>query len=53
VNYEQAAAMVGGYAKRVENPIDLAGALKDALASVQAGKTAIINLIMPDPGNLR
>jgi hypothetical protein len=27
--------------------------LKDALASVQAGKTAIINLIMPDPGNLR
>jgi hypothetical protein len=27
--------------------------LKEALASIRAGKTAILNLIMPDPGNLR
>ena len=53
VNYEEAASMVGGYAKRVENPDELDGALKEALASIQAGKTAILNLIMPDPGNLR
>ena len=53
VNYEEAARMVGGYAKRIENPSELDGALKEALASIQAGKTAILNLIMPDPGNLR
>jgi acetolactate synthase-1/2/3 large subunit len=53
VNYEEAAAIVGGYAKRVENPDELDGALQEALASIQAGKTAILNLIMPDPGNLR
>jgi acetolactate synthase-1/2/3 large subunit len=53
VNYEEAAAMVGGYAKRVENPDELDGALKEALASIRAGKTAILNMIMPDPGNLR
>jgi hypothetical protein len=28
-------------------------ALEQALASIGAGKTAILNLIMPDPGNLR
>jgi thiamine pyrophosphate-dependent acetolactate synthase large subunit-like protein len=53
VNYEEAAAMVGGYAKRVENPSELDDALQEALTSIQAGKTAILNLIMPDPGNLR
>jgi thiamine pyrophosphate-dependent acetolactate synthase large subunit-like protein len=53
VNYEAAAAMVGGYAKRVENPDELDGALQEALAAIRAGKTAILNLIMPDPGNLR
>jgi hypothetical protein len=45
--------MVGGYAKRVENPDELDGALKEALAAIRAGKTAILNLIMPHPGNLR
>ena len=53
VNYEEAAAMVGGYAKRVEHPNELDGALKEALAAIRAGKTAILNMIMPDPGNLR
>ena len=53
VNYEEAAAMVGGYAKRVEHPNELDGALKEALATIRAGKTAILNMIMPDPGNLR
>jgi acetolactate synthase-1/2/3 large subunit len=52
-SYEEAAAMVGGYAKRVEHPAELEGALQAALASIRAGKTAILNLIMPDPGNLR
>jgi hypothetical protein len=45
--------MVGGYGKRVESPAELKGALQEALASIEAGKTAILNLIMPDPGNLR
>jgi acetolactate synthase-1/2/3 large subunit len=52
-SYEEAAAMVGGYAKRVEHPAELKGALQAALASIKAGKTAILNLIVPDPGNLR
>ena len=52
-SYEEAAAMVGGYAKRVERPAELKGAFEAALASIKAGKTAILNLIMPDPGNLR
>jgi hypothetical protein len=52
-SYEAAAAMVGGYAQRVEHPAELTGALHAGLASIQAGKTAILNLIMPDPGNLR
>jgi acetolactate synthase I/II/III large subunit len=53
IRYEEAATMVGGYAKCVENPDELDDALKAALASIRAGKTAILNLIMPDPGNLR
>jgi acetolactate synthase-1/2/3 large subunit len=53
LKYEEAAAMVGGYGKRVESPAELKGALREALASIEAGKTAILNVIMPDPGNLR
>jgi acetolactate synthase-1/2/3 large subunit len=53
VKYEEAAAMVGGYGKRVERPAELKGAVQEALACVQSGKTAILNVIMPDPGNLR
>jgi acetolactate synthase-1/2/3 large subunit len=51
--YEEAAAMVGGFAKRVERPSELKAALRQALAAIEAGKTAILNVIMPDPGNLR
>jgi acetolactate synthase-1/2/3 large subunit len=53
LKYEEAAAMVGGYGQRVESPTELKGALREALASIEAGKTAILNVIMPDPGNLR
>jgi acetolactate synthase-1/2/3 large subunit len=51
--FEEAAAMVGGYAKRVEKPTELTAALREALACIEGGKTAILNVIMPDPGNLR
>jgi acetolactate synthase-1/2/3 large subunit len=47
IAYEEAAAMVGGYAKHVETPAELDGALKDAVAFLQRGKSAIINMIMP------
>jgi acetolactate synthase-1/2/3 large subunit len=51
--YEQAATLVDGFAAKVEKPSELKGALQKALASIQSGKTAILNVIMPDPGNLR
>ena len=51
--YEEAASMVGGYAQRVDRPADLVPALKKARASLEAGKTAILNVIMPDKGELR
>jgi acetolactate synthase-1/2/3 large subunit len=47
VKYEQAAAMVDGYACRVETPAELKSALDEALASVASGKSAILNMIMP------
>jgi len=52
-SYEEAAAMVGGFGARVERPADLKPALQKALAAIQSGKIAILNLITPDPGNLR
>lgn len=51
--YEEAAAMVGGYAAEVSKPADLKRAVTEALAAVQAGKTAILNVIMPAAGKLR
>jgi acetolactate synthase-1/2/3 large subunit len=51
--YQEAARMVGGYAAEVAEPGDLKGALIGALESIQAGKTAIVNVIMPDSGTLR
>jgi thiamine pyrophosphate-dependent acetolactate synthase large subunit-like protein len=45
--------MVGGYAERVERPADLEPALREALHSLHAGKTAILNFIMPDQADLR
>jgi acetolactate synthase-1/2/3 large subunit len=51
--YEKAAAMVGGYSQRVEDPAELRDALEAAYASIQSGKTAILNLIMPGDGGVR
>jgi acetolactate synthase-1/2/3 large subunit len=51
--YEEAAGMVGGYAAEVSRPADLKRAVADALRSVQAGKTAILNVIMPGAARLR
>jgi len=47
VKYERAAAMVDGCARHVETPAELQAALKDAIKSIAAGKSAIINMIMP------
>jgi thiamine pyrophosphate-dependent acetolactate synthase large subunit-like protein len=47
MKYEEAAAMVGGYAKRVETPGQLREALKEATGFLAKGKSAIINMIMP------
>ena len=52
-NYEQAAAMVGGYCQRVEDPADLPAAIEAAYASVKLGKLAILNLIMPGDGGVK
>lgn len=52
-NYEQAAAMVGGYCRRVEDPAALPEAVEAAYASVRNGKLAILNLIMPGDGAVR
>ena len=51
--YEEAAAMVDGYSQRVEDPSKLRDALKAAYTSVQSGKTAVLNLIMPGDGGVR
>ncbi|MBX9776820.1 MAG: hypothetical protein K2Y71_20770 [Xanthobacteraceae bacterium] len=48
--YEQAAAVVGGYGQLIEHPGELRGAVKTALASIEAGKPAILNVVLPDPG---
>jgi acetolactate synthase-1/2/3 large subunit len=47
VDYEQAAAMVGGYGRRVETPAEFKDALKEAMKSLASGKSAILNMIMP------
>jgi acetolactate synthase-1/2/3 large subunit len=47
VKYEQAAALVDGYGRRVETPAELKTALDQALECMASGKCAIINLIMP------
>lgn len=52
-NYEQAAAMVGGYCQRVVDPAELPEAIKAAYASVKSGKLAILNLIMPGDGGVK
>jgi acetolactate synthase-1/2/3 large subunit len=51
--YEEAVQMVGGYAAEVSKPAELKRAVQEALKSVQAGKTAILNVIMPAAARLR
>jgi len=47
VRYEQAAAMVDGYACCAQTPAELKAALGEALKALASGKSAIINMIMP------
>jgi acetolactate synthase-1/2/3 large subunit len=47
LRYENAAAMVDGYSSRAETPAELKAALAEAQKSLAAGKSAIINMIMP------
>jgi len=51
--YEEAALMVDGYGERVDDPAALPGAFERAVASVRAGKTAILNIVMPGDGAVR
>ena len=51
--YEQAAKMVGGYAAEVRTPSELKTSVQEALKSIQAGKTAILNVMMPGTETLR
>jgi acetolactate synthase-1/2/3 large subunit len=48
--YEHAAAIVGGYGQLVEKPADLKAAIEAAQTCVEAGKPAILNVMMPDSG---
>ncbi len=51
--YEESAAMIGGYGQRVEDPSELRSAIETAYASVKAGKTSVLNIIMPGDGDVR
>ena len=51
--YEESAAMIGGIGQRVEDPGELRDAITAAYASVWAGKTAVLNIIMPGDGGVR
>jgi len=48
VAYERVATMIDGYCRRVENKSELEEAIAEALKSVQAGKTAVLNVMMPE-----
>ena len=45
--------MIGGIGQRVEYPGELRDAITAAYASVWAGKTAVLNIIMPGDGGVR
>ena len=53
LRYEESAAMIGGYGHRVEDPGQLRDAITAAYASVRAGKTAVLNIIMSGDGGMR
>ena len=46
--YEELVAPFGGFGKRVETPAELPGTLGEAMAAVNDGRTAIVN-VMVDP----
>jgi len=45
-DYSMVAQFIGGHGERVVQPADLQSALQRGLASVQAGKTAILNVML-------
>jgi acetolactate synthase-1/2/3 large subunit len=47
IKYENATTMIDGYSRRVETPSELKEALTEAIKFVAAGKSAIVNMIMP------
>ena len=47
-DYGELVKPFGGYGRKVEDPADLAPALKEALAATREGKTAILNVVV-DP----
>ena len=47
-DYSDAARMAGGYGRRVENAADLKDALREAIAAVNGGRTAILNVVVTD-----
>lgn len=51
--YEETAKLVDGYGMQVAKPADLKPALQEALKSIQAGKTAILNVMIPAIGKRR
>jgi acetolactate synthase I/II/III large subunit len=47
-DYAEIAKLYGGHGERVEDPARLKGAIADALAAVNAGRTAILNVIVSE-----
>ena len=45
-DFAELVAPFGGYGRRVEDAADLAPALKEALAAVEDGKTALLNVVI-------
>ena len=45
-NYAELIEPFGGFGRKVEDPAELEGALRDGLAAVEDGKTAIINVVL-------
>ncbi len=48
LEYSEIPKLFGGYGRRVEDPAELARALREALAAIESGKSAVLN-VMVDP----
>jgi acetolactate synthase-1/2/3 large subunit len=48
LDYAELPKLFGGYGRRVEDPAELSGALAEAMAAVEGGRTALLN-VMVDP----